>query len=257
MYAHYTRPVTDQQGNLLPDIQATVYQPNSTTVINAVLYADAAGLTPLTNPYVFSNGIIDFYLAVPQRVRIGINQGNQPVQYYEDVDVLAAGVDGQHSGSGLNSLVLGPSATATGNNSVALGQGASSPGASGTAVGTSASATGVQSVAVGSAAAQGLGAIGVGNAVQASGDHSTAVGAGAAATFAQATALGNGAQSPYQHSTAIGAGATTTGPNQIMMGTSSDVTEIPLGSAVVLSSPNGTRFRLSVDNTGALTTTLA
>lgn len=255
MRAHYTRPVTDQQGNLLPQAQVTVYEPGTTTPVSDVLYSTDSG-TVITNPFISSTGVIDLYLDHPKRVRLGVIQGNQPVQYYEDVDVLAAGSDSQHTGAGLNSLAIGLSATSVGNNSVALGQGANSLGASGTAVGTAASAAGAQAVAVGSAASQGVGSVGVGDQSQASGNQSVALGQAAIATLTESTALGHGATAPYAHSTALGPGAITNGPHQIMLGTSADLVEIPSGSGLVLSSPNGSRFQITVDNTGSLTTTL-
>lgn len=255
MRAHYTRPVTDQQGNLVPNVQVTVYNPATTTLITEVIYSTDTGVTPLTNPFVSSTGIIDFYLDNPQRVRLGVIQGTLPVQYDEDVDVLAAGSDSLHSGAGLDSLVIGVSATSAGNNSTAVGQGANSPGNSSTALGIAASALGAQSIAIGSSSVQGDGAIGIGDSSHATGTQSVAIGQSATATLAESTALGHGATAPYAHSTAIGPGATTTGAHQIMLGTAADFTEIPLGSYAVMSSENGTRFKITVDDTGALTTT--
>lgn len=257
MRAHYTRPVTDQQGDLLPNVQITVYEPGTTTPVSDVLYFTDTGDNILSNPFVSDTGIIDLYLNEPKRVRFGIVQGNLPVQYYEDVDVLAAGSDSQHSGAGVDSLVIGSGATAAGNNSVALGQGANSPGAQSVAVGQAASSLGTGSVAVGSAAVQGVSAVGVGDQAQATGDTSVAIGQGAQTTMADGVALGHGASAPYAHSTAVGPGAITTGPNQIMMGTATDVTEIPVGSAIAMTSPGGSRYLITVDDDGSLVTTLA
>jgi hypothetical protein len=254
--AHYTRPVTDQQGNLVPNVQVTVYNPATTVLVTEVLYSTDTGVSVLTNPFVSSTGIIDFYMNNPTRVRLGIIQGTLPVQYDDDVDVLAAGADSLHSGAGLDSLVIGVSASSAGDNSTAVGQGANSPGASSTALGIAASALGAQSIAVGSSSVQGTGAVGIGDSSHATGNQSVAIGQSATATLAEGVALGHGATAPHAHATAIGPGAATTGPNQVMLGTASDFTEIPLGSYAVMSSENGTRFKITVDDTGSLTTTV-
>jgi hypothetical protein len=254
--AHYTRPVTDEAGNLLPNVQVTIYQPATTTPISSVVYSTDTGNNILSNPWVASSGVIDFYLDNPQRVRIGTVQGGLAVQYAEDVDVLAAGADSQHVGPGSNSLEIGVGAVSAGNQSTALGPTAASPGVQSTAVGSASNAVGDHSVAAGTASTSGNSEIAVGNGSSTSGGDSFAIGHTASATGASSGALGTNASSTYPHSTAIGADSAVTQANQIMMGTAADVTEIPFGSAVVLSSPDGTRYFLRVDNGGALDTEL-
>jgi len=254
MRAHYTRPVTDEAGNLLPNVQVTVYQPGTTTLISGVVYSTDTGNNVLTNPWVASTGVIDFYLDNPQRVRLGTIQGSLPVQYAEDVDVLAAGADSQHVGPGTNSLEVGVAALSSGNQSSALGPSATSPGVQSTAVGSAANAVGDRSVAIGPASTSTDSEIAIGDAATTSGGSSFAIGDTASATGASSGALGQNAQSAWTHSTAIGADAATTAANQIMMGTSADMTWIPMGSAIVLISPDGTRYALKVDNGGALDT---
>lgn len=257
MRAHYTRPVTDGQGDILPNVQVSIYEPGTETLIPDVIYSTDLGNNVLFNPYVSNTGVVDFYLDQPRRVRLGLIQGNLPVQYYEDVDVLAAGSDSQHFGAGAQSLVIGEAASAPGDQSTALGTGSSSGGNQAAALGAGANALGGQSVAIGSASVQGVGAVGVGNAAGASGDGAVALGQAASAGAANAVALGQGASAPFVQSVAIGAGAITTGPNQILMGTAAEVTEIPPGSALVLSSPDGTRYRVTVDDSGSLVTTVS
>lgn len=256
MRAHYTRPVTDEAGNLLPNVQVTVFQPGTTTLITDVLYTTDAGSGVLTNPWVASNGIIDFYLDTPQRVRVGTIQGGLAIQYAEDVDVLAAGADSQHLGSGTNSLQIGVAAVSAGNQSTALGPGTLSPGLQATAVGSASNALGDHSVAVGTASTSGESEIAIGDGATTSGGASVAIGDSASATGTSSGALGANASSTYAHSTAVGADSLVTQANQIMLGTASDFTEIPAGSAIVLSSPDGTRYFLRVDNGGALDTEL-
>jgi hypothetical protein len=255
--AHFTRPVTDQQGNLLPNVQVSIYDPGTTDPISDTIYSTDVGTNVLSNPYVSNTGIIDIYFDVPRRVRIGLIQGTLPVQYYEDVDVLAAGADSAHIGAGANSLVIGHLAVAPGDSATALGPGSSAGGAQGTAVGSAANALGSQSVAVGAAAVQDTGSIGIGDGAAAGGPNNIAIGADATTGMDQTIAIGHAAVANFNHSTAIGAGATNTGPNQIVLGTGDDYVELPPGSALALTSPIGNRFKITVDDDGSLTTTPA
>lgn len=256
MRAHFSRPVTNQAGDLLPNVQCFIYEPGTLTLITDVVYSADTGPAVLTNPFVSDTGLLDFYLDNPKRVRLGIVQGTSPIQYQDGIDVIAAGSDSLHLGAGLQSIVIGTGASAAGNQSTAVGTGANSTGASSTALGNAASSLGLQSVAVGPAAVQGSGAIGVGSGAAATGDYSVVLGKDASAALTDGAAIGHGAVAPYAHSTALGAGAATTGANQIMIGTATDVVEVPFGSGYVLQSPNGSRYKLTVDNTGALVTTL-
>lgn len=258
MRAHFTRPVTDDQGNLLPNAEIAVYDPGTTDLIAPVLYSTGSGSTVLTNPYISATGVIDFYLDQPARVRVGVTQGGLPTSYYEDVDVLAAGVDGQHVGAGRISLVIGSGATSAGDSSAALGPGASSGGASATAVGSITNAVGDFSVAVGSgAASSGTSGIALGQDAQGTGSAATALGHTAQTGADSATALGDGASALYQHSTALGAGAATTQTNQVLLGTATDVVEVAAGAPLVMSDSAGVRWRVTVNTDGSLNTTPA
>jgi hypothetical protein len=253
--AHFTRPVTDEQGNLLPNAQVNIYDPATTTPIGQVLYSTDVGNNVLTNPYVSSTGQIDFYLDNPTRVRIGIVQGGLPMQFYEDVDVLAAGSDSPHTGAGTESLVIGVAATSVGDSSVALGPAASSGGASAVGVGPITNALGDYSAALGSGAStSGVGTTAVGRNAAATGDSSTALGNGAQTGDESAVALGDGATSIYAHASAIGSGAETTRVNQVMIGSATDIVEIAAGAPIVLTDADGVRWTLVVDTDGSLDT---
>lgn len=255
MRAHFTRPVTDEQGDLLPNVQVTLFDPATTTPIAQTVYSTDVGNNVVSNPFVSNTGVIDFYLDLPARVRIGLVQGNLPMQFYEDVDVIAAGSDSVHAGVGINSLVIGSGASTPGDSATAVGPAASAGGTNATALGKSSNATGEYSTALGTAAsAQSLSGTAVGRTASSTGEAATAVGRGADAGALSATALGDGASAPYAHSTAVGAGAETSGENQIMMGTPDDVTEIPAGSGIVLTAPGGTRWKITIADDGGLTT---
>lgn len=86
--AHYTKPVVDSQGNLLPNIHVRVLQPGTQDPIADTLYADGLTLNTLSNPFVADDGVIDFYLGTPQRVRLGVTSGADPEVFFDDIDVL-------------------------------------------------------------------------------------------------------------------------------------------------------------------------
>lgn len=255
MRAHFTRPVTDEQGDLLPNVQVTVFDPGTTTPISQVLYTSDTGSNVLTNPFVSATGVIDVYLDQPARVRFGIVQGNLPMQFYEDVDVLAAGSDSQHFGAGTNSLAIGVGATSLGDSATGLGPSASATGTNSTALGQASSSVGDFSAALGQGATtQGVSALAAGRTASATGLASTALGNGAQATADSSTALGDGATAGFPHSTAIGAGAQTDGNNRVVLGTGSDQVVIPQGSGIVMFDSAGVQWLVTINTDGSLNT---
>lgn len=258
MRAHFYRPATDGAGNLLPNVQVTLYEAQTTTLLPATVYSnDVASPNVLSNPWVSSTGIVDFYLDVPQRVRIMLIQGSLPPTYFEDVDVLMAGADSPHTGNGQYSLVIGNAASSNGDDSVALGPQASSTGTQSSALGHSANATGNQSIAIGAATTALAGEVSIGDSSSTGGGSSVALGQQAQATGAQSVALGYQANAAFPNSTAVGAGATTTTNNQIMMGNGTDFTEIPAGSWIVMTDSASVRWKLTINTDGSLNTALA
>jgi hypothetical protein len=73
---------------------------------------------------------------------------------------------------------------------------------------------------------------------------------------ADTVALGSGAQALHLGSVALGKGAVTTAADQVMVG-ARDVEITASTKGVVLRSPDGTRYRLTVNNLGALATVAA
>ncbi len=255
MRAHFTRPITDDQGDLLPNVQVSVFTPGTTDLISQTLYTSDTGSGLLTTTFVSRTGVVDIYLDVPTRVRSGVTHGNLPMQFYEDVDVLAAGSDSLHSGTGSSSLMIGMAATAPGDNSTALGPATSSAGSGSTAVGVNANTLGDYSTAVGSGStASAESAVSAGRTASAAGTSSVAIGHGASASGVNSMAIGKDAESTWEGSTALGQGSQTTSTNQVMLGSSETVAEIPVGSALVMSSEDGTRWRITIADDGSLTT---
>lgn len=240
MFAHFYRPAQDNQGNLLPNVQVTLYDPGTSNLITDTVWADNAGAMALPNPFISSNGIINFYLTSPRRLDVWLVQGTSAPTKLFDQDVLAAGSDSPHIGAGTNSTQVGVTGTSLGANGASYGYGAQASGSQSTGIGSSANASGNQGTALGATA-------------QAGGVSATAVGYGANASMLNSTALGEGAQATNQGSTAIGAGAQTDRNNQVAIGTAGGTAAF--FAAPVLIDPNGVRWQLTVDINGDLTTT--
>jgi hypothetical protein len=266
--AHFYAPIQDGNGDIQPNSVVRVLQPGTETLIAAPVYADNTTTTALSNPFVSVDGAINFYLDVPQRIRLGVTKPGFDEVFFEDIDVLVdatTSIDQSHTGQGTNSMTIGSGSTSTGAGSVALGNSASAAGDETVAAGHSANAASSNAVAVGSAAVStGTGGTAVGkgavasatNAVAAgilsaaTGNNTMALGDNAVASSAQATALGSGASSAKLHATAVGAQAAATEDNQVMLGTVNDFADIP--NFATLKSPNGTKYRLYVRDDGTL-----
>lgn len=89
--AHLYRPVLDKNGNVLSDISVRIYESGGTSLIAETIYLDPFQTAPAQQPMVFADGIINFYLDNPKRVRIGVRQGVNQEVFFEDVDILASG----------------------------------------------------------------------------------------------------------------------------------------------------------------------
>lgn len=238
MRAHFNRTVTDNAGNRTSNAQIRLLAPGSTDLLTDTIYSDATGGGVRTNPWTITTGDVDFYFDNPTRVKIGITVGTDPEAFWDNVDVLAVASDSSHAGPGVDSTQVGVGATSPGLGSTSLGTGAAASADQSTALGYQSSASEAGTLALGS---------------QASSTQPGAVAAGesALAQGSQATALGAGARAMFDQSTAVGAGALVDRPNQIVLGTPADYTDVP-GTGVALHSPDGSAFMLAVTNDGGL-----
>lgn len=179
---------------------------------------------------------------------------------------LAGGYTGtQSTAVGTNALA----ADTTGSNNTGLGYGAGrnlTTGYGNTAVGTAAlydsGATAAMNVAVGLHAGRwltGSGNVAIGADVAgtaASLDETVMVGHNAYVGGYGRVAIGSGAQALHTNSVALGRGTTTTGADQVAIG-ARDLAVSSSDHGLVLTSPNGTRWRLTVTDGGALVVTVA
>lgn len=166
----------------------------------------------------------------------------------------------QSTGFGVNTF----NAATTGSNNTGLGYGAGrlTNGAGNTALGTAAmfdSTSGDSNVAVGVHAGRqnnGSSNVFVGaDAQNGASQPSASVALGYSTTVSanNAVALGATARAEHAGSVALGQGAVTTATQQVMVG-GRDVEITDATRGIILRSPNGTRFRVTVGNDGTLTT---
>lgn len=78
--AHVYRALCDNQGNLLFNASVTVYQDQFSVPIAQPMWLDGTTTTNFiaNNPYVATNGIVDFWLDTPQRVCLVVQSPNSP-----------------------------------------------------------------------------------------------------------------------------------------------------------------------------------
>jgi hypothetical protein len=88
MRAHLYKTIADSHGEVPATATIALYQAGTATLISDTIYNTDVGSGTLSNPFTAINGIVDFYLNTPQRVRIGVTLPSQSEQYLEDVDVL-------------------------------------------------------------------------------------------------------------------------------------------------------------------------
>ena len=116
----------------------SIYLSGTTTLDTEPVYADGSSGTLLGNPFATSTGIIDFYLAAPERVDLGIQPPGLPQVIMPDIDVNeaeASSITLTFPGSGTSSTQVGASAIAASNNATAFGASAIASGVSDTALG--------------------------------------------------------------------------------------------------------------------------
>lgn len=152
-------------------------------------------------------------------------------------------VGNSSSASLASTIAIGASANAAGTNSVAIGKSSSAPLASSLAVGDSANAAGTNSLAIGksSAALQG-GAIAVGESANAAETNSVAIGKSSAALLGGAIAVGVSAISAGTNSVAVGESSIAGGNASVAIGegaNANNLNSIAIGNGAIISLNNG------------------
>lgn len=156
------------------------------------------------------------------------------------------------TGSQNNAVAVGYQATAPQNYGVALGMQANAVGAGGTSLGALANSAG-SATAVGFAAnAAGDNSVAVGNGAKAGGLGTIVIGTGnpeALSTYA--VAIGIAAKANHVEAVALGRNTQTLRASSVCVGTR-DIESTKAGGGIYLKSPNGSLYKVSVNDAGAL-----
>lgn len=155
-----------------------------------------------------------------------------------------------------SNTTIGNAATTQDTDSTAMGASSVASKWRAVAIGSGATARQQRSVSVGSLAScadvsGANGSVAVGATASAASHSSVAVGFGAKAVPAFATAVGALAESTHDQSVAVGYNSKTTAANQVMVG-DRDIESTRTGGGVMLKSPDGTRYKVTVANGGTL-----
>ncbi len=84
--AHFTKAVIRRVSGAPADGTVSVTKADGTALGQTIFAADT-GTTALANPFTFTNGVVDFYLDIPIRVRLVITPTDGAAQTFENVDV--------------------------------------------------------------------------------------------------------------------------------------------------------------------------
>lgn len=215
--------------------------------------------------------------------------GNQSVAIGSDADTSNAtwGVaigNGASVDSGTAGIAIGAGATALNTDAIAIGQSAAASNGGSIAIGPSSDAstvTGAVAIGYGASATVGFAGVAIGYGASTNETGQVAIGEGAAATSpggtAQQIAIGQTSSSTGVQSVAIGTQASASGTFSIALGQNAssprdseavvnvNTLELgapmsavgPNGTGIIMPSPDGTRWLVSVDNAGAVTVTAA
>lgn len=69
---HLYRPITDAQGNLRTGATVRLIDPDTSSSISSDFFATPTDLTPVGNPYVADDGIIDLWFDEPLVLNVGV-----------------------------------------------------------------------------------------------------------------------------------------------------------------------------------------
>lgn len=90
--ARFSRPVLDNQGNIVPGGSVMVYSSQTGLPLTDPIYSDIEATTLLGLPYTCDSGIIDFYLDRPQFVNVGYTAPGASIEtLFRNVAVEAPG----------------------------------------------------------------------------------------------------------------------------------------------------------------------
>lgn len=175
------------------------------------------------------------------------------------VGSLAIGYDANATGPSSYNIAIGHASVANGGQALALGK-SSEARTYGIAIGENAKGLSTGGIAIGRNAKNVVGqlkSIAIGQDSHAGAPETLAIGAGATTTgSSNAIALGHGASATGHQSVAIGSGTTVTASSRVSVG-NRDLESTKTGGGIYLKSPNDTVYKITVDDDGNLTASVA
>lgn len=90
--AYFSKAVIRRVSGAPADGTVSVYKTGTNVPLDQPVYAADTGSTVLADPFPFTNGLVEFYLEQPERVRLAITPTGSPTQTFDNVDVLSVDV---------------------------------------------------------------------------------------------------------------------------------------------------------------------
>jgi len=84
---HFSKPIQTAAGDLVPDSVVRLIDPATGTNLATPIFISLEGEETRENPWTSVDGLIDFYLDKPARVKIGVTPPGMEEFYFNDVEV--------------------------------------------------------------------------------------------------------------------------------------------------------------------------
>lgn len=105
--AYFSKAVIRRVSGAPADGTVAVYKNGTITPLSQIVYAADTGTTALPQPFNFTNGLVEFFLDLPERVRLVITPTGSPSQTFDNVDVRAeATITGRFRSDDVNRSAL-------------------------------------------------------------------------------------------------------------------------------------------------------
>lgn len=91
--SHFTKAVIRRVSGAPADGTVSVFKTGTNTPLDQKVYAAGAGAVELANPFPFTNGLVDFFLDQPERVRLVITPTGSTAQTFDNNDVQRSASD--------------------------------------------------------------------------------------------------------------------------------------------------------------------
>lgn len=91
--SHFTKAVVRRVSGAPADGTVSVFKTGTSTPLDQPVFAADTGAIELANPFPFTNGLVEFYLGTPERVRLVITPTGSTAQTFDNNDVQRSAGD--------------------------------------------------------------------------------------------------------------------------------------------------------------------